>query len=462
MSFKIGAHAQELVRKLSSQNPPEDTAPSGEVISGAAAGPDVPDASADAAAEPAPQATDAAPQPRKKMNFKSVDAYSLRLDGGFGWRNFQNGQKLDHDGGMFRLAAGLRIPVGRRLALSPRLAYEYQGLKKPLGFGVESRATAHMVGLEIDLGIALHPKWFSLHPVLGFGAAIYRAPGSTDGLVGAEFNKNAQLFPIRSAGARIELGLQLCTWGDAICLGAKFAGDMGINPTLDVIDAPEGGNPPMGLSPMGAGVSVGVDVLRIVSNVRNRKRPQGKEAEPVPAESAPVDQPTPEEADPSPPAPEESEPKPSPPALPTVTVAEFEAKLEDTKMESNHVQGNLKLAQRGLGKIKDPKTTKPDKKINADSAVSFYRRSAEKTHSVEVTLAGLYDAYGKMSDPQEGAKAFGILQEIEALYKEMAAQTVELHGIADQSVKAYNKRRGSEAEVAFADPKPEYPALRQE
>ncbi len=195
MSFKIGAHAQELVRRLSSQNPPKDTAPSGEVNSEDAA----------------------APQPKKKMNFKSVDAYSLRLEGGFGWRNFQNDQKLDHDGGMFRLAAGLRIPVGKRFALSPRLAYEYQGLKKPLGFGVESRATAHMVGLEIDLGIALHPKWFSLHPVLGFGAAIYRAPGDTEGLVGAEFNKNSQLFPLRSAGARIELGLQLCTWGDAIC-----------------------------------------------------------------------------------------------------------------------------------------------------------------------------------------------------------------------------------------------------
>ncbi len=231
---------------------------------------------------------------------------------------------------------------------------------------------------------------------------------------------------------------------------------------MDVIDAPEGGNPPMGLSPMGAGVSASVDVLRIVSNLKNRKRPQGKTAEPVPAESAPVAQPTPEEADPSPPAPEESEPKPGPPALPTVTVAEFEAKLEDAEMESKHVQGNLKLAQRGLEKIKDPKTKKPDKKINAESAVSFYRRSAEKTHSVEVILAGLYDAYGKMIDPQEGAKAFGIIQEIETLYKDMAAQTVELHGIADQSVKAYNKRRGSEAEVAFADPKPEYPALQQE
>lgn len=450
MSFKIGAQSQELVRKLRSQNPPEDAVPSGEVISDEATALDVHDIS-----------SDAAPVPRKKMNFKSVDAYSLRLDGGFGWRNFQNGQKLDHDGGMFRLAAGLRIPVGRRLALSPRLAYEYQALKKPLGFEVVSRATAHMVGLEIDLGIALHPKWFSLHPVLGFGAAIYRAPGSVDGLVGAEFNKNALLFPIRSAGARIDLGLQLCTWGDAICLGAKFAGDMGINPTLDVVDAPEGGNPPMGLSPMGAGVSVGVDVLRIVSNVRIKKKPQAKGTDPVSAEVATPAQPATMETEPFT-VPAESDPKPGTPELPAVTIATFEEKLEEVKKGSDHVQGNWKLAQRGLEKIKDPKVKQSDKKINADSAVSFYRRSFEKTQSVDVTLAGLYDAYGKMSGSQEKESALEIIREIEALYEGMATKTVELHDIADRAVKAYNKRRGSEAEIVFADPKPEYPALGQE
>ncbi|KAB2842553.1 hypothetical protein F9K50_01805 [bacterium] len=142
---------------------------------------------------------------KKKMDFKSVDAYSLKLEGGFGWRSFQNGQKLDHDGGMFRLAAGLRVPVGKRLTLAPRLVYEFQGLKKPLGADMFSQAKVHMIGLELDVGIAVHPKWFSIHPTLGIGAAIYRAPGNREGTIGAEFNKNPLLFPLKESGATMTL-----------------------------------------------------------------------------------------------------------------------------------------------------------------------------------------------------------------------------------------------------------------
>lgn len=457
MSFRIGSLAQELSRQLTSQNPPEGDASADGSTS------DVPSETAPMAEAPA-ETTPAQPveesaKAKKKMNFKSVDAYTLKLDGGFGWRNFQNGQKLDHGGGMFRLAAGLRVPVGKRLTISPRLAYEFQGLKKDLGAGMVSRAKAHMVGLELDVGIAVHPKWFSLHPFLGIGAAIYRAPGNTAGTVGAEFNKNPLLFPLRDSGARIDLGLQLCTWGDAVCLGAKFTGDMGINPTLDVVDGPEGGNPPMGLSPMGAGVSVGVDVLRIVSNVRNKKKPEARS----PGVDASASEPTAEvPAEEVPPPPAETEPQPTPPDLPKVTVAEFEAKLEEVKNLRNHVEGNLKLAQAELEKIQGSKHKKPDKKISAESAIAFFRSSREKTQSAEVILAGLSDAYGKMNNPEEDARALAILTEVEGIYKEMAAKTVEGHGVAEKAAKAYDKRRGSLEAVEFSDPKPEYPILKPE
>lgn len=397
---------------------------------------------------------------KKRAAFKSVDGYSLKLEGGFGWRNFQNGQKLDHDGGMFRVAAGLRIPIRKRLTLSPRLAYEFQGLRKDLGFDVVSRAKAHMIGIELDVGIAAHPKWFSIHPILGIGAAIYRAPGNQSGTVGVEFNKNPLLFPIRESGARVELGLQICTWGDAICFGARFAGDMGINPAIDVVD---GDNPAMGLNPMGASVSAGVDVLRVVSNLRNRKNSKADPVESRPSNSTEAlgaDEFPPTESSESSVA--ETEGKDGPPVLPAHTAADFEASLEEARKHHAHVAGNLKNSQNSVEKIKNPKTKKSDKKIIANSAAAFFRSSFERTQSVEVILAGISDAYGKMNDPVESEKVFAILTEIEGLYREMASDTLAIHGIAEESVEAYNKRRGSEAEVTFVEPRPEYPKLNQE
>lgn len=454
MSFRIGSLAQELHRKLTSQNPPEGDASSdgaaSEVPSEAA-----PQAEAPAPAETTPaQPAEESAKPKKKMDFKSVDAYSLKLEGGFGWRNFQNGQKLDHDGGMFRLAAGLRVPVGKRLTLAPRLAYEFQGLKKPLGADMFSQAKAHMIGLELDVGIAVHPKWFSIHPTLGIGAAIYRAPGNREGTIGAEFNKNPLLFPLKESGARVEAGLQLCTWGGAVCLGAKFAGDIGINPTLEVVDGPEGGNPPMGLSPKGATVSAGVDVLRIVSNVKNRKKAENKKAEPVPAETASVSETPAEEG--AVPTPAEGEPEAVPPTLPAFTLADFEENLK--AIQDNHKWTGFKLddAKKSLKAIKDSSVKRSDKKIHADSAIAFYRNSLDRTRNAEMDLAGMSNAYQDIADPEEKAKAGEILAQATALCDEMTARVLETHEVATKAVKEYNKRRGSEPEVEFDDPKPEF------
>ncbi|HKY62690.1 MAG TPA: hypothetical protein VJR29_04650, partial [bacterium] len=157
-------------------------------------------ADAKAAAPAAPVA--AAPSPDKTPPaFVAADpgSWSVKLDLGYGGRDLGNEQGVDHGGLNFKIGAGPRFRFfDDKLTLALRGFYDYQGLNKDLGQGIESKATIHSFGLQTDLGYSFVPSWFSAHALLDLGAAHYTAEESRDGMKGAEFNKNALLFPLSS------------------------------------------------------------------------------------------------------------------------------------------------------------------------------------------------------------------------------------------------------------------------
>src|SRR5262249_1953649 len=157
-------------------------------------------------------------------------------------------------------AGGLRFRPRPRHSLNARLFFEYQGLQKDLGQGVQSNASSKAVGAELDYGLAFHPKWFSAHALLGLGAAIFSAKE-------AEFSKNAQLLPLNATGPRVDLAAKLCTWRDALCITLGIALDYGLSERLKFVD-PSASNPPFGVNAAGPKVGVSVDVMRVVENLR--------------------------------------------------------------------------------------------------------------------------------------------------------------------------------------------------
>jgi len=206
-------------------------------------------------------------QPIPEENFaaslKSVKRWTLTLDGGWGARDLQNDQGYDHSGAYLRIAGGLRFRPRPRHSLSTRLFFDYQGLHKDLGQGVQSNASSKAVGAELDYGFAIHPKWFSAHALLGLGASLFSAKE-------VEFSKNAQLLPFNSTGTRVDLGAKLCTWRDALCLTLGIALDYGLSERLKFVD-PSTSNPPFGLNATGAKAGASVDVMRVVENLRKNR-----------------------------------------------------------------------------------------------------------------------------------------------------------------------------------------------
>ena len=222
----------------------------------------------------------ATPKIHEAPSYTDPARYSAKASTGAGFYDLGNEQGKDHSGPFIRLAAGMRFEPARRHSLTPRLFFEYQGLSKDLGERIHSQARSFALGAELDYGFAIHPKWFSIHAILGLGAAIYRSPQSTNGLKGAEFDRNPQLGHLSSTGLRLDLGAQVCTWKDILCAGLGFALDSGLNPKLDVVD---GRFPAQGLSPQGIKIGVGVDLLRMIVALRKKPDAAPAIAQPVPA-----------------------------------------------------------------------------------------------------------------------------------------------------------------------------------
>ena len=195
--------------------------------------------------------------------------FSLKLEGGVGWKNFNNGEGMDHFGWTARLSAGFFAPVGARTKIGARAFVELQQFNKTIVPGFRSSAFITAGGVETEIAIAAHPRWFSVHPTMGFGVVHYRAKSDDFGFVGAQYGGHILLNPMNDAGFRAEIGLGLCTLGGTLCLTPRFQGDLGINPK--VMRPPIAG-PEVGLNVFGVNIGASIDLLQLITEVRTNRR----------------------------------------------------------------------------------------------------------------------------------------------------------------------------------------------
>ena len=383
--------------------------------------------------------------------FADPSSYTIKLDFGYGGQNFGNDQGVDHYGFRFKGAAGLMFRLADdRVRIPLRLFYGYQGLDKDLGQGVESTATMHQVGVESGVGYAFHPNWFSAYGLVGMGAHIYNAPESRDGMKGAEFNKNPLLFPLSGAGFGLNLGAELCTWGDAICAGAGYVHTFGLNPTLEVVDGPSSA---MGLNPNGFQVGIGFDVMRVVDNIRGGGVASSRVRK---TEATPADKPADVPADGGKPAPGG---KPADAAKPGVAPALtgiplFEAKRDENKNYSERAKKAADAAKSDLDIVKLGSTDAAKAKAMATDAVASFRIALEAMNNANAVVAELEKAAAGMTGDDK-TKAEALAKDARKYADESNKSARAAWDSASAAVKAYDKKKGSETAIDFNDTKPE-------
>jgi len=390
----------------------------------------------------------------KPSFFADPSSYSVKLDFGYGGQDFSNGQGVDHNGFRFKAAAGLVFRLADdKVRIPLRLFYGYQGLNKDLGQGVESTATQHSFGVESGVGYAFHPNWFSAYGMLGLGAGYFSAPESRDGMKGAEFQKNPLLFPLSSAGFLFNLGAELCTWSDAVCVNGGYTKTFGVNPTLDVVDGPSGSQ---GLNPGGFYFGAGVDVMRIVDNIRGGgvAKPRGKVTE-EPAKKAdeapkPVDAGKPGEA----PKPGDAG-KPGAPAEPALTgAALFEKRRDENKTYAERAKKAADGAKSDLDIVKLASTDADKAKAMATDSVSQFRTALEAMNNANTVVADLEQKLPGLTGDDK-TKAEAALKDARASADAANKSARDAWDSASAASKAYDKKKAKDApSIDFPDTKP--------
>lgn len=395
------------------------------------------------------------PDEASGFSLKRLNSYSVKLEGGLGGRDLENGQGIDHRGAFVRVAAGLRFKPGRSLSrhsITPRIFFEHQSLKKDLGQGVVSTAQNKAVGLELDYGFALHPQWFSLHAVLGIGGSFYSSPEAGNGLTGTEFAKNALLFPLQAKGFRIDVGAQLCTWRDAFCLGVGYALDSGINPKLEVVD---GNYPPFGLSPAGYKVGIGVDAIRIVQNLRKSK--PAAVATPAPkilAAPALAPKPAPQPAAAAvqpPPAPRIRGGETAPPLKGKALFQDGEKRSAAAEQEAKRLAENVR-ARRILVEL-EFKKAKPDLaavRREIRDMIPFYRKALKLSQDLDAALLALRKS-GRDLKPgeREFRESVRHLQKAKTHADGVYFHAFAAHGYTAEAVKEHNAKAPKSQAIDF-------------
>ncbi|KAB2842770.1 hypothetical protein F9K50_01315 [bacterium] len=205
----------------------------------------------------------------KVFNPRQLDSYSLKLEGGGGWKNFDNGAGMDHSGWSARLSLGFRLSFSRRVHVNSRAFFEFQRFEKPVIAGIQSNALITAGGFESELGIAVHPRWFSIHPGMGLGVSHYSSKGDNLGLRGAQYGGFTLLNPMNDTGFRAEIGLGLCTMGGALCLNPRFQADLGLTPEVRTSFSQRG---EIGLNIFGVSLGASLDILQLIANARTSRR----------------------------------------------------------------------------------------------------------------------------------------------------------------------------------------------
>jgi len=401
------------------------------------------DAKVDAKADPkaaAPSPDAAAPLP--VIDFKSLDAYSVVLGGGYGWRDFGNDQGFDHGGGYFKAAAGINLRFfDDKFKLTPRIFFEHQGLHKDLGESITSDASVNAIGVEADAGYMIHP-YFSIHALFGIGAAIYGSKDTTDGLNGgAEFNKNAQKATLSGTALRIQPGLALCTLGASVCFNGSYAIDSGLNPKIEVIDG--GAYPAMGLNPGGFTVGASVDALGLISFFTSKRKPAAAKTEdkkdaPVPEDKKPVVGPA----------------KPDAPTKPEVKgLALIEAESKSVKAAADQAKTNADVAKTDASDLKKEKDAAAQKGLATDAIFNF-RQALAKQDEIDKSIVKMEaEAAGLQGD--EKKKADGLIADAKKQRDAANTSARAAWDSASAAAKSYNTGKVGSDQLDFPDTKPE-------
>lgn len=233
-------------RELPSQNPPEG---------GRAEGPALHE--------------EAAPASNESGQSSRLKKYSLKLEGGVGWKSFDNGEGMDHFGWTARLAGGFFLPFGSRVRFGTRAFVELQQFKKSIVPGFQSSALMTAGGVETEIAITAHRRWFSVHPGMGFGVVHYLSKSDNYGFQGAQYGGFTLLNPMNDVGIRAEIGLGLCTMGGALCLTPRFQADLGINPE---VVRPASAAAEFGLNVFGFNLGASIDLLQLIANAGTNRR----------------------------------------------------------------------------------------------------------------------------------------------------------------------------------------------
>jgi hypothetical protein len=370
-------------------------------------------------------------------------------------RDMGNDQGADHDGGYFRGAAGLNFRLGKMFKLTPRLFYEHLGLHKNLGEGVSSDASVNAFGVEGLGSIAIVPTWFSYAFGLGFGAATYGSPDTTDGLHGGvEFNKNALKFPLDDSALRIELGfLNLCTLNDGLCLNGKYVIDSGLNPKLDVID---GDSLPMGLSPAGFQWGATVDLMALGGLICGKKAaPAAATPAPTPPAATPAATPPAAAAQPATSAAATSAPKLTGLALFEQMAKDSETELQTAKTAGGDGKKEKGDAAKNLEELKKEKDPAKAKSLAEDAKKSFRDRSNKAESNIESYIAKMKIDLIKL-EGEDKTKAEPVLKQVEQHLYEANQANLAAYDNAKKAVDYYNKNQGKAAgdSIDFPDTKP--------
>jgi len=172
------------------------------------------------------------------FNPKSIKGWAFELGTGYGWRNAQNGNGLDHKGINFYGSAGLQGRFGRH-TLTPKFYVSSLGLSNDLGFGFVSEARATGVGVGANYNYHLG-KGIGIGANLDLGIVHYSAKqGSGDGSKGFGFGGNGLLLPVSNNGIQLRTGLRLSFFDEGLNVYLNLAVDSGVNPEVPVVD---GGN----------------------------------------------------------------------------------------------------------------------------------------------------------------------------------------------------------------------------
>ncbi len=165
-------------------------------------------------------------------------SYSAALNLGYARQDVNTSKGFEHQGLLFGLAGGLRIPVGRwrRHVLLPRLFYEYQGIND---FRIAkttylSHAKAHRFGIEANYLFEAVPTWLQVGGSLAVGLAHYRTrKGEYEGIF---VNRSQGLTPLKSTGSQNEFGGMLCTINALACLKVAQVFDLGLRSGLEGVN----------------------------------------------------------------------------------------------------------------------------------------------------------------------------------------------------------------------------------